>query len=257
LAPGPPAEHDEVELTPGPETGFVVLARRSVSFIKAGAMLAADSSGELRRIWHDYELEGPVPDAVGTPGMTCEESWYRFIPTSVYALGVRRDRMPTPRPIFAGPTRTVFPADTRKSEPVGACELQPPPAVRRPGVDSILSAPPPGSMSLQYMSDGTQVFVVRHIDSSIDVLAADTIGWSDRMESAWLRGLRIERGALLSARRPGASNVASRAQAAQASQFPNVPRPPSPRHRSRQRNFRNERSKLASGHREPLKSLGG
>ena len=144
LAPGPPPERDEVELAQDPETGFVVLARRSVSFIKAQAVLAAENQGDLRRIWQDYELTGPVPVAdftrdvvvlladydvcegghglaeirgllvradgrvrpefVGTPDLACEESWIRFVPTTVYArwpCGVTA--CPHPVPSSQGP----------------------------------------------------------------------------------------------------------------------------------------------------------
>jgi hypothetical protein len=52
--------------------------------------------------------------------------------------------------------------------------------------------PEPGNVSRQFLRDGTPVFVVRHADATLDVLAADTPSWYDATARDYLplRGLR-------------------------------------------------------------------
>jgi hypothetical protein len=103
--------------------------------------------------------------------------------TSLYVVAVARNRLRAATPRFGG-TRVSCrnasgrrtPVPTAGPEPAPAaspCTEALPPASPRAGTDSVLQPPARGGVALQYLADGTPVFVVRHPDGSIDVLASD------------------------------------------------------------------------------------
>jgi hypothetical protein len=229
----------DVVLVADPSAGFILLAVRPVSYVKPGRLFAADDAETLRHLWRDLEIPGPVPEADfasqtvvlfadydtchgGNGGAelqrltlsadgrvepafaypatyACEQSWVRFVPTVLYAVAVRRDRLPRDRRLVLAPARVRWLKEVPATEEVKAtCTVQArPPSVpgvdsAAPGADSVLAVPPPGVTSQQELADGTPVFVVRHRDGALDVFASDAPNWLDVMQhpSYPVRGLR-------------------------------------------------------------------
>jgi hypothetical protein len=117
----------------------------------------------------------------------------RFVPTVLYAVAMRRDRLPSEH-LALGPARVVWLHDAPVTEAVkSTCTVQSPPPFAA-GADSILEIPESGVTSLEHLSDGTPIFVVRHMDGALDVFAADAPSWFDIMQHRDypLRGLRDE-----------------------------------------------------------------
>jgi hypothetical protein len=226
----------DVVLVADPSAGFILLAVRAVSYVKVERLFAADDAATLRRMWRDFEIPGPLPEAdfatytvvlfadydtchggnggaelqrltVSADGRvepqfaypanyTCEEGWGRFKPTVLYAVAVRRDRLPRDRSLVLAPARVRRLKNVPATEEIKAtCTVQAPSAPGvdsvAPGADSVLTAPPPGVTSREELSDGTPVFVVRHQDGALDVFAADAPNWFDviQLPSYPLRGL--------------------------------------------------------------------
>ncbi len=221
------AATQETALDHDPQTGFFALAVREAPYIKAGVILSADDVGSLRRLWHEYELPGPIPPAdfstyrvilftvvdacrselsrlflsngqlqpefVQELSETCGSSWVRYLPVTLYAVAVRRDRLPMGSSLTLGPVRIrPRPALTNRHVPDGCSAERPVAPLPQKGNTSTLKLPRPGEVRLQYLRDGSPVFVVRHQDSTLDVFAADLPSQLDLVSDPQvpLRGLR-------------------------------------------------------------------
>jgi hypothetical protein len=136
------------------------------------------------------------PEFVRAREVLCEESLVRFVPTVLYALAVRRELVErhAGRVLRLAPARVVWVARSPLAASVAATCVAPPPAPSFcSGESSILSVGELGTTTLQYLDDGTPVFVVRHADGTLDVLASDAPSVFDVLEDRDtypLRGLR-------------------------------------------------------------------
>jgi hypothetical protein len=231
--PAAPTTAKENELLPDPATGFVVLAVRSVSYVKIGRLWVANDKATFGRLWTDLEIPGPVADAdfgsyvvvlfadydtchggngwselrrvfVRADGFlrpqfariddpVCEQDTTRATPTVAYAIALRRESIPRGRLFGLAPAQVVRLRKGADSEPAGPDDASPEPELSSPwDRDSILQPPSGALTKLAYLGDGTAVFIVRHVDSTLDVFAADAPSWFDVMKLANypLSGLR-------------------------------------------------------------------
>lgn len=229
LTESAPTDRNEIILEEDPRTGFFLEAMRVALFVKPGTFLTADDTETLEHIWSGYELPGRAPHVdfstyrvallfdfdechggngfaelrrlfIGADGrvrpefardreIACAEARQTLVPTVAYVVALRRDRSPRVADLRLGPARVVTRRPPRK-DAIGECA---PPAGPPPrGTDATLRAPAPGSVSVQYLSDGSPVFVVRHEDGSLDVFASDAPSAYDmnRSQSIPVRGLR-------------------------------------------------------------------
>ena len=213
----------DVVLVADPNAGFILLAVRVASYVKTERLFAADDAETLRHLWRDFEVPGPVPEAdfatytvvlfadydtchggsggaelqrlaVSADGRvepqfaypadyTCEQGRGRFKPSVLYAVAVRRDRLPRDRSLVLAAARVRWLKNVPATDEIkAACTVQAPSAPGvdsvAPGADSVLAVPPPGVTSREVLSDGTPVFVVRHQDGALDVFATDAPNWS-------------------------------------------------------------------------------
>jgi hypothetical protein len=210
------ARDRDIVLLHDPDHGFVPLVVRS-AWVKVGTSRMAENSDAAARIWHELEIDVPLPkvdfathvlllfterDAYegGSGGaeleallvhddgsyepayapVTGDSCYERSSPSwgVVYAVAARRDVLAPSRPLrLASPPRPwVLPARADEEPSPVACAPRIAPPAPGPGDDSVLTVPERGQVSLQYLRDGSAVFVVRHRDDTVDVLAGDVIG---------------------------------------------------------------------------------
>jgi hypothetical protein len=183
------------------------------AWVKVDTSRVAESQSELRRLWRELEIDAPEPKVDfarylvivfserdgcegGRGGAELEglfvhddgsyEPAYAPVvgdycyehsnPSSgvVYAVAVRRDRLPTVQRLRLATPRVPRLVPLRAAgapKPLRCAPSLPPEP--GPGDDSPLTIPERGQVSLQYLRDERPVFVVRHHDDTVDVLAGD------------------------------------------------------------------------------------